>query len=294
MVPILSRATTSALFILWSAVGASAAVTAEQRCEASKGRAVGSYFLCVEKARAAALLKGGQLDTSDCDAKFDAKWNQLESKGEGTCPDGVDPTSLRAHLSQCVIDASGIVSGSSKIPACGDGRVNVAQEQCDGPDLGSATCRSLGFADGSLACTDSCKLDSTGCTGSTCTPGADGYADPSGCTCQPSWTYGGATYCNGSCANPDGDPNGPWCFTTASCRGENWGYCTPQAIDPACDPQSGGCLPPAGCTCRDSWAYNGSAYEGGRCGNPDNDPNGAWCYTSAPCNGANWAYCTPQ
>lgn len=47
--------------------------------------------------------------------------------------------------------------------ACGDG-VRRAAEQCDGSDLGGATCEALGFASGTIACAADCSLDVSGCT----------------------------------------------------------------------------------------------------------------------------------
>ncbi|PYQ01026.1 MAG: hypothetical protein DMF82_20555, partial [Acidobacteria bacterium] len=53
----------------------------------------------------------------------------------------------------------------SRVPFCGDGAANLPAETCDGTDLRGATCGSLGLGTGTLACTASCTLDTTGCTG---------------------------------------------------------------------------------------------------------------------------------
>ena len=45
---------------------------------------------------------------------------------------------------------------------CGNGVANGA-ERCDGGDLRSATCASVGFASGRLGCTSGCGLDTSGC-----------------------------------------------------------------------------------------------------------------------------------
>lgn len=60
---------------------------------------------------------------------------------DGTCADGV-----------CVA------------AVCGDGRRDTS-EPCEGADVGGATCASAGFYAGELACTPTCELDTTGCSG---------------------------------------------------------------------------------------------------------------------------------
>lgn len=47
-------------------------------------------------------------------------------------------------------------------PHCGDG-VRDLDEACDGADFGSDTCETRGFATGRLACTASCRLDTSDC-----------------------------------------------------------------------------------------------------------------------------------
>jgi len=46
-------------------------------------------------------------------------------------------------------------------PVCGNG-IKESGEECDGTDLGGATCESLGFASGELSCTDQCTFDTSG------------------------------------------------------------------------------------------------------------------------------------
>ncbi len=48
------------------------------------------------------------------------------------------------------------------LPTCGDGTRNGG-ETCDGTDLGGASCTSIGFDVGQLACTASCTHDTSGC-----------------------------------------------------------------------------------------------------------------------------------
>ncbi len=49
-----------------------------------------------------------------------------------------------------------------KGPTCGDG-TRASQELCDTADLDGATCVSLGYNGGTLACTSDCTFDTTGC-----------------------------------------------------------------------------------------------------------------------------------
>ncbi len=46
--------------------------------------------------------------------------------------------------------------------ACGNGLLE-SPEECDGSDLGGATCESLGYAGGTLACSPDCTLDTSRC-----------------------------------------------------------------------------------------------------------------------------------
>jgi hypothetical protein len=64
-------------------------------------------------------------------------------------------------------------------------------------------------------------------------PAYPNYSPTGGCTCLTSWAYtvNGVThrFTNGQCGNPDGDANGPWCFTQNSCGiggASSYQYCT--------------------------------------------------------------------
>jgi hypothetical protein len=62
-------------------------------------------------------------------------------------------------------DTSGCIAGG---PVCGNGIIETG-EQCDGGNLGGASCTSLGFTGGTLACSGSCTYDTSGCTTGGCT-----------------------------------------------------------------------------------------------------------------------------
>jgi hypothetical protein len=46
-------------------------------------------------------------------------------------------------------------------PPCGDGQIQ-APEECDGDNLGGATCESIGLGPGELACTSGCYFNTVG------------------------------------------------------------------------------------------------------------------------------------
>ncbi len=90
--------------------------------------------------------------------------------------------------------------GDSKnsAPVCGNGLVENG-ETCDGDQFGQASCVSEGFAAGTLACTNACALDTSGCVPRGCGDGealdgehCDG-ADLRGKTCADRGFFGGGT-----------------------------------------------------------------------------------------------------
>jgi hypothetical protein len=64
------------------------------------------------------------------------------------------------------LSASGTDLGAPNSTACsGSANYSVSvDESCDGSDLGTATCASLGFGGGTLACSDRCTFQTNGCT----------------------------------------------------------------------------------------------------------------------------------
>jgi cysteine-rich repeat protein len=85
-----------------------------------------------------------------------------------------------------------------RLATCGDGFLNRLREECDGTNFGGESCASLGLGGGSLACTASCTLDTSGCGGQpvpTATPAATATPTPDGGepTATPTPDGGGAT-----------------------------------------------------------------------------------------------------
>ncbi len=105
--------------------------------------------------------------------------------------------------SHCAMDTSGCTSGPG---VCGDG-VKDASELCDGDDLGSQSCESLGFVGGDLSCLVGCDgYDDSRCSLSeTCGNGLrDGLeecdqSDLAGTTCQLLGYLGGDLDCQANC-----------------------------------------------------------------------------------------------
>ncbi len=108
------------------------------------------------------------------------------------------------------MDDGGVDGGAS----CGDGVMNGSDE-CDGTDLGAATCGSLGFDGGSLACASDCTLDTSACFAC-----GDGLVDGSeqcdgtdlgAATCTSQGFSGGTLTCASDCTFDTG------ACTSASC-----------------------------------------------------------------------------
>jgi len=114
------------------------------------------------------------------------------------------------------------------------------------------------------------------------------------CICQEEWAAKGVRNCasrdNGWCCNPDKDKGGPWCVTEGVCQGQVWARCRPK--DQASQPIAP--VTRRRCVCKSSGTRECANQENGFCCNPDNDPNGDWCYTVAQCNGMDYDYCTPR
>ncbi len=109
--------------------------------------------------------------------------------GELTCTEG-----CRWDTTQC--EAAGY---------CGDGQIQSPAEDCEGADLGGATCESIGYSGGNLACGVNCTFDSSACD-AICN--SDGIRDPwetcdredlGDVTCQSLGYHAGTLTCTAAC-----------------------------------------------------------------------------------------------
>ena len=148
------------------------------------------------------LCGNGRLDPQeDCDG---------ERLGGETCAGLGYLGGTLGCTTACSFDTSGCDGPS---PVCGDGIVS-GMEQCDHPDYGGATCETLGYAGGDLACTTICLYDVSGCQDGSCGDGlvqagedCDG-ADLSGLGCEDLGFEGGVLGCALDCS-----------FDTSQCTG---------------------------------------------------------------------------
>ena len=143
-----------------------AAPTPAQRCAADVELASAKYAQCrlVAESRFSKDLDATRRTAAlaRCSDKLQQSFERATLRYGAACTS--EPVSgFDQYLAQCSDDvvAASVMGGS--LPACGDGSIDVPGEQCDGSDLGGASCVSLGFAGGALACDGSCVFDTGPC-----------------------------------------------------------------------------------------------------------------------------------
>ncbi len=119
---------------------------------------------------------------------------------------------------------------------CGNGVVNPG-ESCDGADLDGATCESEGQGPGTLACSNDCSFDVSGCDVTTC--GNDLAEEGEGCdgtdlrdmTCESLGFSAGAVTCDSGCSYDVSGCCNDFCDTdgAASCADDTLHVCTLEA-----------------------------------------------------------------
>lgn len=226
---------------------------------------------------------------------------QLPDCGDGTIGEGEDcevglPIRVACSDVNPAFDAGDVQCGidchfdTGACSDCGDG-VSTAAEQCDGTDLGGATCESTGFFTGTIACSSGCMLDTTGCT--LCGNGAiDGseecdMGDLGGATCMSLMLGPGEIVCTAQCTR---DISGcSACGNNLLDMGED---CDGSAMpDTQCDQLPGGFD-------QGALACDGCSYDLSACcfDDPGDACNGAdlQCCGSLTCDGGAGVCCTDQ
>jgi hypothetical protein len=139
----------------------------------------------------------------------DGAINQTSEECDGADLDGqdcADLTFLSGRLlcnDDCTFNTL-LCFGTTAV--CDDGTRDLSEE-CEGTDLGEASCVSLGWDGGTLACTAQCTYDTTACTGTapTCLDGvAEGDEQCDGTDlrdldCTDFWFTGGTLACSPQC-----------------------------------------------------------------------------------------------
>jgi len=173
---------------------------------------------------------------SYCHQRSGSYGNMAMTFGEGhTC--GTLPGREADRMSAHVLARANSYPTCFAAPTCGNGVLD-AGEQCDGINLGGATCTSRGFAGGTLSCSATCTWSTTQCTncgnnvinaGEFC----DGTALNGGTCTQQGCTGGGTLACNSTCTayNKTGCLSCPLCNGNGICdAGEDCTGCPGDCI----------------------------------------------------------------
>jgi subtilisin-like proprotein convertase family protein len=102
----------------------------------------------------------------------------------GSSEDGGTQTGATTGTPPDTGGGTGTGTGSG---GCGNGTIDPG-EDCDSDDLDGATCESEGFVGGTLACSDTCTLDTSGCEEDTCGDGTLDAGEDCDCgagSCSP-------------------------------------------------------------------------------------------------------------
>lgn len=196
------------LAVAGTAGHAFAAPTPADLCSSAVELAASKFAACRLKAEST-FSKTGKADkrTADlakCSTKFLDAFAKAQTRYGVACP-MVDPKEdFEAYLTQCTVETTAAADGAS-LPGCGNGAIDSGGEQCDGADLGGASCVSLGFTSGTLGCSGGCAFDTSSCVQSSCGNGtADGDeqcdgVDLNGATCASLGYAGGTLGCSAGC-----------------------------------------------------------------------------------------------
>ena len=117
---------------------------------------------------------GTPLDGSGTDGADDGEGDDDD---DGTGSEGSEGASADGDTSAEDPTDPTIADDTGGDPGCGNGTIE-AGEDCDGRDLGLASCASEGFGRGTLACAPDCTFDTSNCIPSGTEEGTDDGAVP--------------------------------------------------------------------------------------------------------------------
>jgi hypothetical protein len=165
-------------FVATGPIGAGVA-HAQSKCAGTKRKEAGKKADRKLKCWSKGVKKGAQADPN-CLGKaefiFGSKWDKAEAKGG--CATTGDKTAIENKVDAFVLDVSAELPGAptptttttttTLPPLCGNGNVDPGEE-CDGTNLGGATCGGGSPGGGFLpSCNADCTLDCSTCPGGVC------------------------------------------------------------------------------------------------------------------------------
>jgi hypothetical protein len=197
-----------ALALVALARGAGATPTPAALCASAVELASSKFAACRLKAEATFSKTANgtkrDADLAKCSIKYVTDFGKAQTRYGASCPMVDSEASFEAYLTQCGASTTAAANGAS-LPGCGNDAVDAPGEQCDGADLGGASCSSLGFAGGTLGCSASCQFDTSACTQSLCGNGSvDGSeqcdgANLNGASCVSLGYASGSLACSAGC-----------------------------------------------------------------------------------------------
>jgi len=149
------------VFVLCGLSAEAAGVDPVLKCKDAKGKAAGLKGLTLMKAFGKNMKTPNDEKLASDISKAQSNFTKLFTKAEQKGGCGINAGGVEPEVDGCVNDLLSLVIDGTT--TCGNGKVG-GEEQCDGVDLGGATCGSLGFnGGGTLACTAACQYDVSAC-----------------------------------------------------------------------------------------------------------------------------------
>lgn len=141
------------VLILWSI--SAGALT----CEGRKAKVTAAYVRCRFEAIESAARNFLPPDFSNCEERFATQWARVDSKDDCLTPGNASV--VKDIADNTAADLANAMLAQA-VSYCGNGAVDT-DEDCDAQNLNGATCESLGYSGGTLACTPDCQFETSGC-----------------------------------------------------------------------------------------------------------------------------------